>query len=143
MHQPTIFYPMFVLAAWTSLVLLLVPLARIRSARRGEIVADDFKYGESPKVSPQVSIPNRNYMNLLEAPMLFYIVCLALYVTGGASPRAVFYAWVYVALRLVHSIIHLTYNKVLHRLAVFGLSNVVLIVLWVLMVIHVAYHAAA
>lgn len=87
MHEPSIFYPMFALAVWTSLVLLLVPLTRIRSVRRGEIVANDFKYGESSAVPPRVSIPNRNYMNLLEAPMLFYVVCLALYVSGGVSPR--------------------------------------------------------
>lgn len=142
MHDPTIFYPMFALAVWTSLVLLLVPLARIRSARRGEIVTNDFKYGESSAVPPRVSIPNRNYMNLLEAPMLFYVVCLALYVSGGVSPRVIFWAWAYVALRLVHSAIHLTYNKVLHRLAVFGLSNAVLIVLWVLLIMHVASHGA-
>jgi hypothetical protein len=40
-------------------------------------------------------------------------------------------AWAYVALRIVHSAIHLTYNKVLHRLGVFALSNVVLVALWV------------
>jgi hypothetical protein len=36
-------------------------------------------------VPPAVSIPNRNYMNLLELPMLFYVVCIVLYVTAGAS----------------------------------------------------------
>ncbi len=36
-----------------------------------------------------VSIPNRNYMNLLELPMLFYVVCLVLYVTAGASTTAI------------------------------------------------------
>jgi len=138
MHESTIFYPMFVLASWTGLVLLLVPLVRILSARRGEIVADDFKFGESSTVPPRVSVPNRNYMNLLEAPMLFYVVCLALYVTAGVSVLAVSCAWVYVSLRLVHSIIHLTYNGVLHRLTVFGLSNAVLIALWVIMAVHVA-----
>jgi hypothetical protein len=133
-----IIYPLFALAAWTFLVLLLIPFVRVRSVRRREIRPNDFKYGESPAVPPAVSIPNRNYMNLLELPMLFYAVCLVLYVTTGASLLAVYVAWAYVALRGVHSIIHLSYNHVLHRLAAFTLSNVALVSLWVIAGVHVA-----
>ena len=52
MRNPALLYPMFALAAWTLLVLLLIPVARARSARRREIVIDDFKYGESAAVPP-------------------------------------------------------------------------------------------
>ena len=45
-------------------------------------------------------------------------------------------AWLYVALRLVHSAIHLTYNKVRHRLIPFATSNVVLVVYWVVFFRH-------
>jgi len=133
-----ILYPLFALAGWTLLVLLLIPFVRVRSVRRREIGPNDFKYGESTAVPPNVSIPNRNYMNLLELPMLFYVVCLVLSVTAGASPLAVFVAWAYVGLRIVHSLIHLTYNHVLHRLFAFTLSNVALVSLWVIAGIHVA-----
>ena len=108
---------MFALACWTLVVLLLIPLVRVRSALRREIRADDFKFGESAAVPGYVSIPNRNYMNLLELPMLFYVVCLLLYVTGGASTPTIALAWAYVVLRVVHSAIHLSYNHVIHRLA--------------------------
>ena len=138
MRNPAVFYPMFALAAWTLLVLLLIPFARARSARRREIVIDDFKYGESPAVPGAVSIPNRNYMNLLELPVLFYVVCLVLYVTGGASSPAIAVAWTYVALRVVHSAIHLSYNHVVHRLTAFALSNVALVLLWVIAGTHLA-----
>ena len=47
MRNPAVLYPMFALAAWTLVVLLLIPVVRVRSARRREIVVDDFKYGES------------------------------------------------------------------------------------------------
>ena len=130
MRNPAILYPMFALAAWTLVVLLLIPIARVRSARRREIVVDDFKYGESPAVPPAVSIPNRNYMNLLELPMLFYVVCIVLYVTAGASTTTIALAWAFVALRVVHSLIHLSYNHVVHRLAAFTASNVALVMLW-------------
>jgi hypothetical protein len=70
-------------------------------------------------------------MNLLELPMLFYIVCLAFYVTATVDARAVYLAWAYVALRALHSAIHLTYNNVFHRLSAYAASNVMLIALWV------------
>lgn len=70
-------------------------------------------------------------MNLLELPLLFYVVCLAFYVTASANQGVVALAWAYVALRAVHSAVHLTCNRVLHRLIAFAASNVVLVILWV------------
>jgi hypothetical protein len=134
--------PVIALAAWTFLVLLLIPFVRVRSVRRREIGPNDFKYGESPAVPPGVSIPNRNYMNLLELPMLFYVVCVVLYVTAGTSRPALMVAWIYVALRVVHSLIHLSYNRVVHRLSVFALSNAALGSLWVMAGLHIASQGA-
>ncbi|MEK6663802.1 MAG: MAPEG family protein [Pseudomonadota bacterium] len=141
MSNPTILYPMFGLAVWTALVLLLVPVTRFRAAARGEVTAADFKLGESSAVPPAVSIPNRNYMNLLEAPVLFYVVCLILFVSATSSANAIYLAWAYVVLRMVHSAIHLTYNKVLHRMLAFAVSNVVLVALWVLAGLALYSHA--
>jgi hypothetical protein len=116
----------------------MIPIARVRSVRQREIGPGDFRYGESAKVPGRVSLPNRNYMNLLELPVLFYVVGIVLYVSGGASWAAVVVAWAFVALRVVHSLIHLTYNNVLHRLAAFALATVALAVLWVLAGLHLA-----
>lgn len=132
-----ILIPMFALAGWTACVLLLVPITRVLAVRAGRAKPRDFKYGESADVPGSVSLPNRNYMNLLELPVLFYVVCLLIYVTGGTSAGTVGLAWAYVALRVVHSLIHLTYNHVLHRLAAFASSFLVLIGLWVLAALHV------
>ena len=138
MRQLAILYPVFALAAWTLAVLMLIPIIRVRAGRRREIVADDFKYGEAPSVPKYVSIPNRNYMNLLELPMLFYVVCIVLYVTAGASMATIALAWSFVVLRIVHSLVHLTYNRVVHRLAAFTAANVALVMLWVTAGVHVA-----
>jgi hypothetical protein len=131
MNDTAILYPVFALALWTGLVLLLVPIVRIRAALQGRVAAEDFKFGESAAVPSDVSIPNRNYMNLFEIPVLFYVVCLLLFAIAGTSPVAVGLAWAYVGVRVIHSTIHLTYNNVIHRLTVFGISNAVLIALWV------------
>jgi hypothetical protein len=131
MQTQDILFPMIALVALTFVVLLHIPFRRFRAGARGEVAIDDFKLGESANVPGKVSLPNRNLMNLLETPILFYVACLTLYVTGKVDMAALVLAWIYVALRVIHSAIHLTYNKVFHRLAAFALSNVVLLVLWV------------
>jgi len=132
MPQETIFAPMGALALLTFAVLGLIPLRRFRAAFAGQVGPDDFKFGESRRVPGHVSIPNRNYMNLLELPMLVYVGGLMYYVAGKVDGVVLAVAWTYVALRAIHSVIHVTYNNVMHRLTVFALSNVVLGVFWVL-----------
>ncbi len=135
-NGPAILYPMFALAALTASVLGLVPITRVRAGQRGELQVDDFKYGESAAVPPRVSIPNRNYMNLLEFPLLAYVACLTAYVASDVTALMVQTAWAYVVMRMVHSAIHLTYNRVAHRALVFGTSNFVLVALWVQVGMH-------
>jgi hypothetical protein len=132
MDHALIFQPMGALVALTFLVLLVVPFRRFQSAFRGEVNRDDFKFGESARVPGQVSIPNRNLMNLLEMPVLFYVACLTLFVTQQVSQLQLTLAWAYVILRAGHSLVHLTFNNVLVRLSLFALSNFVLIAIWAL-----------
>jgi hypothetical protein len=127
LKNTAILYPVFALAAWTLLILLTMARARIFS----RIHPKEFRYGESTVVPPHVGIPNRNYMNLLELPVLFYVVCVMLFSAGVASTSTLDLAWAYVILRVVHSLIHLTYNNVLHRLVAFAFSNFVLVALWI------------
>ena len=131
MDQISIFEPMIALAGLTFLALLNVPIRRFASAFRGQTTRNDYKFGESDKVPGYVAIANRNLMNLLEMPVLFYVVSLSLYTTGLVSPLQVWFAWAYVALRAAHSVVHLTFNHVLVRLTVFAISNVMLALMWV------------
>ena len=131
MDPTRIFQPLLALVALTFSVLLLIPFVRIRAARARRVHVSDFTLGESPRVPPDVSIPNRNYMNLLELPLLFYVLLLSLYVTRHVDSAQLACAWGYVALRFAHSLVHLTYNNVLHRLALFATSNVLLSVMWI------------
>ena len=71
-------------------------------------------------------------MNLLELPMLFYVVCVLNYIAGPTvSAATLALVWSYVGLRAMHSLIHLTYNDVMHRLAFFVASNLALAALWI------------
>jgi hypothetical protein len=122
------------LMGWTMTVLLLMPYRLFQAAFAGRLTFDDFKLGigGSANVPTGISIPNRNFMNLLEVPVLFYVLCITMYVTQQADAFLVTAAWAYVGLRVLHSLVHLTYNKVLHRVSVYAASNLVLAVIWVL-----------
>lgn len=132
MPQELIFIPMGAMALLTFTVLGFIPARRFRAVFAGRATRDDFKFGESAAVPGDVAIPNRNYMNLLELPTLFYVGGLMYFVAGRLDQAALIVAWVYVALRAIHSAIHLTYNDVMHRLIAFALSNFVLLAFWVL-----------
>jgi hypothetical protein len=126
-----IFFPVAALVGLTFAVGVRVYLARAGAARGGRVKIKDFRVGESANVPADVMLPNRNFMNLLETPVLFYVACVVLFVIGSADRMGLALAWLYVGTRVAHSVVHLTYNNVLHRLAAFAASLVVLLLLWV------------
>ena len=125
--------PIFALVAWTTYILLLVAYRRVRPFGGERAHPREFALGESPKVPAAARLANRNYMNLFELPVLFYVACLVAVAVGAETPALVALGWAYVAFRVVHSVIHVTYNHVLHRFYAFAASNAALIAMWVLL----------
>ena len=129
---------MSVLALWTLTVLAMTGFRRVWAVRQGRVRPGAFRLGEAPDVPSDVTVVNRNFMNLLEAPVLFYVVGLAFYVTHRTTPGVLTLAWIYVGLRLLHSLIHLTWTHVVSRLLAFVASNLVLASLWIALIRRVA-----
>lgn len=127
MHNTAILVPVFALAGWTGLILLLVAGQRLTAG----VSPREFALGESAQVPERAVLVNRNYMNLLELPLLFYVACILGFAVPTSSTWLLPLAWAYVALRVAHSLIHILYNNVLHRFLVFATSNFVLLALWV------------
>jgi len=71
-----------------------------------------------------------NFSNLFESPVLFYTAILLALILLQQDVVIVVLAWIYVALRYVHSFIHISYNRVMHRFYAFILSSFVLFALW-------------
>ena len=86
----------------------------------------------SARATAQLERPQaaENFRNLFEVPVLFYVLCVALVLNGGSTPGFVMAAWGYVALRVVHSLIHVTYNRVTHRFVVYVASTLLLFGTW-------------
>lgn len=72
-----------------------------------------------------------NFANLFELPVLFYLLCLSLLATQTVGTGFVWSAWAFVALRALHSLIHLTYNRVMHRFVAYVAAFLVLAGMWV------------
>ena len=71
-----------------------------------------------------------NFRNLFETPLLFIAAVLTIYAASLTSLPYVALAWLYIAARIAHSIIHCTYNKVMHRLYAFLASLILLWTMW-------------
>ncbi|MBN7798439.1 MAPEG family protein [Parahaliea mediterranea] len=78
---------------------------------------------------PEVQAPAYNLRNLVELPVLFYALCLYLTVFTQVDGFYVICAWVFVVFRYLHSLVHCTYNRVMHRFLMYAVSAVAL---WVM-----------
>jgi hypothetical protein len=72
-----------------------------------------------------------NYSNLFESPILFYTAILLTLILMVQDTVLVALAWTYVASRYLHSFIHVSYNRVMHRFPVFVFSSFILLAIWV------------
>lgn len=82
-----------------------------------------------------------NFRNLFELPVMFYVLCLALVVTGLTCLPQLVFAWAYVAARYAHSYIQLTSNKVVLRFYAFAASCLILLAGWAMFAYQLATKA--
>lgn len=71
-----------------------------------------------------------NFNHLFEVPVLFYLLCAVAIGTGYIPVWLPALAWLFVLSRIVHSVIQCSYNRVMHRFAVFLASFFLLMAMW-------------
>lgn len=74
-----------------------------------------------------------NFRNLFEVPVLFYAIVPLLVLAQAVTGTEVALAWAYVALRALHSAIHLSYNRVVHRFWAYAASTLCVFAMWALL----------
>jgi hypothetical protein len=127
--QRAMLWPMFAMAALTFTVATAMFRRRIREIRARRIPLRELATSRGRSMLEDV-VAADNYANLLEMPVLFYALCLVVAASGTASALSVGLAWAYVALRALHSAIHLGSNHVFRRFQAFAASCVVLVACW-------------
>lgn len=130
--QAAILWPMTAMATLTAVVWVKLYVDRVKELRARRIRPEKLVTAAATGSLLQNVQSSDNLRNLFEIPVLFYALCLALYATGLTTQLLVIGAWVYVLLRIAHSAIHVTYNRVMHRFPVYMASTIVLFVLWAL-----------
>ncbi len=128
MNQATIFIPFFGLMLLTIIVWFYMYYLRISFMVANKIKAQALATNNDVHelMPPEISTPSENLTNLFELPILFYAICIYLYVTNQVDTAYVVLAYSFLGLRVAHSVIHCTNNKVLHRFYSYMLSSVVL-----------------
>ena len=123
--------PVVVLLVWSMVIWLLTLATRIPAMRAMKIRLD-------PTIPPKeltrdlpasVRWKADNYNHLMEQPTVFYAAAIVMAITNPADSLAANMAWCYVILRILHSLVQITFNHILTRLALFVVSSCTLIVL--------------
>ena len=130
MKQELILLPVVAMAVLTAVVWVRLYTVRLREMRRQGLRAQDLASRTASGVLLKDTGPADNFMNLFEMPVLFYVLSVLLYVVGLADSVYLWLAGMFVTLRYLHSVIHITYDGVLHRFAVYVASAAVMWIMW-------------
>jgi len=128
-----ILQPVVALLAWTMVMWVWMYATRIPAMLKAGIDAKGMVGSTGASLRAQlpdnVSWKADNYNHLHEAPTLFYAVAIVLAIIGQGDGFNTVLAWAYVGLRVAHSIVQATVNKVAVRFALFSLSSLTLMAL--------------
>ncbi len=138
-----IVWPAFALVALTLVVVMRLARLRFAAVRAGQVDPRFYKLFRGDAEPESVAATARNLNNLFEMPTLFYAGVAIAFAAGQGGTLLVALAWAFVALRYLHSVIHLTTNKVLWRFRVFALSLFVLLAFWAVLGVRLASAGAA
>jgi hypothetical protein len=123
-----ILLPVVTLVAWTMVMWFWMYITRIPAILKMKIRLDpNAPRGEQMNTLPSsVRWKADNYNHLMEQPTIFYATALLLAMIGEGNGANAYIAWVYVALRVLHSLVQSIGNKIELRFAVFIISSFVL-----------------
>ena len=138
-HSP-ILAPIVALVAWSLVMWLWMYVTRLPAMSAAKIDTKNLVGGSGADlkkvIPPKSQWPADNYNHLMEQPTLFYAIALVLAMLGAGSGVNLMIAWAYVVLRIAHSIVQATFNRVIVRFAIFSLSTLCLMAL----TLHAAMH---
>ena len=122
-----IFTPMMAMFLLTFVVWAYMYARRIPFIQSSNLTPEQLTAQALTELSPPAVLnPSDNLKNLFELPVLFYALCLYLYVTQQVDSLYVTAAWLFVILRVAHSVIHCTVNIVLLRFGIYFVASAAL-----------------
>jgi len=128
MMNAAILQPVLAMFVLTAVVWVVLYAKRLPAMRKAGVPTQTYTTPDkgAALLPESVAYPANNFRNLFELPVLFYALCLYLYVTGTADATDVTAAWVFMGFRAVHSAIHCTVNIVIWRFGAYLVSTLAL-----------------
>ncbi len=127
-------YPLLVQVALTFLLLFANAFLRTGAIAAGKVKPADIVLGQRawPRKIQQVS---NAFQNQMETPVLFYTGVLLALVTGVGGTALLVLAWLWVALRIIHAVIHTTFNHLRWRFYAFAAGVFALVGFWIVLAV--------
>jgi hypothetical protein len=122
--------PVLALVAWTLVMWIWMYATRIPAMNAAGIDPQEAAYPGTwaHRLRPGVRSVADNYNHLHEQPTIFYALMFFAALTGGGDSTALKLAWAYVVLRVLHSLVQATFNKVIVRFSIFAAGSIVLMI---------------
>ena len=130
MKPIAIWWPAVAMVALTFVVWCRMYTVRIGQMKRERIHPQSVATSAEAAARLTDSRAADNFRNLFELPVLFYLALVVAAHAGLVGPAVLVLAWIFVALRMLHSWIQCTYNKVMHRFKAYAAGAFVLWALW-------------
>jgi hypothetical protein len=131
MYAYGLILPVLVLVGWTFVMWVWMYATRIPAMQKAKVDVNELsRTGKKLELPPEVARVADNYNHLHEQPTIFYALALAAQIAGVTDGTNVTLAWLYVALRVVHSLVQATKNIIMIRFTVFTLATFVLFALF-------------
>lgn len=131
MDAAKLLYPTAILVLLTISIAFSLVFYRFYLVSRKRLSPAYFRFNRGGKPPAQHDALADNYSNLFEFTTLYYAVVAIAIATQHITSMLIWLAWAYVGFRIVHSIIHIIYNHVLHRLIAFLGSVIIVIAMWI------------
>jgi hypothetical protein len=131
--------PAFAMVGLTYAVWIRLYVTRIGEMKRRRIHPQSIALSGQAASRLEDTRAADNFRNLFELPVLLYVAVVVAILGGVVTPVSLGLAWAFVLLRMVHSAIHCTYNKVMHRFASYLAGGVVLALLWAYLAVSITW----
>ena len=130
MDTRLIFLPALAMAALTFVVWWRMFFTRIGQMKRERIHPQAVATSAQATARLTDSRAADNFRNLFELPVLFYLALVVATLTARVTILTMLLAWAFVVMRIVHSAIQCSYNKVMHRFRAYVAGGLLLWTLW-------------
>ena len=128
--------PLFVEVLLTFGVMFGMMYFRTTTLRSGETRFEDISLREPnwPRRATQFGYA---FANQFELPVLFYVLTILVIIAHHADLLFVLLAWIFVLMRVLQAVVHVTNNNVRMRGAYYGVGALILFIMWIIYIVRI------